>query len=280
MILSCPNCKSLLSHFEHSLKCSAGHSFDQAKAGYFNLLLPNQKKTIDPGDSKEMIKSRESFLSNGHYDFLIEKLNALLKINHTSNEMNLLDIGCGSGYYTRALFSETRNIQKTGLDISKNSIEVASKKDKDSVYIVASAFNLPITNASVDFIINVFSPIALNEADRVLNENGKIYKVIPGPYHMREIAELVYDNFKPHHANFEEEVNSGNQFVIYDQISISKNLEMDKNSVQEMIAMTPYRYKFKDEQFNKLTYMNVTVSFQIMILQKTGYSQNEVGNNR
>ena len=41
--------------------CIQGHSFDIAREGYVNLLLPNQKHSKSPGDSKDMMESRRSF---------------------------------------------------------------------------------------------------------------------------------------------------------------------------------------------------------------------------
>ena len=273
MILTCPNCKDLLIADTHSLKCQSGHSFDKAKAGYINLLLPNQKKTSDPGDSKQMILAREQFLSDGHYNFLIDTLNLLfesqLKLkSKKKQDLHFLDIGCGSGYYTRQLLQQ-KTVRKIGLDISKNSIETASKKDKTSTYLVASAFNIPLTNDSADYILNVFSPLDLNEANRILNEEGNIVKVIPGPEHMKEVAMLVYDTFKPHHTNFKSEVLNHGQFQVIEEIDLTQTITFDDDSIKNLVAMTPYRFKFTSDQFDELSSMNITVSFQILVLGKT-----------
>jgi len=231
MILTCPNCKDLLIADTHSLKCQSGHSFDKAKAGYINLLLPNQKKTSDPGDSKQMILAREQFLSDGHYNFLIDTLNLLFE--------------------------------------SQLKLKSKKKQDLHFTYLVASAFNIPLTNDSADYILNVFSPLDLNEANRILNEEGNIVKVIPGPEHMKEVAMLVYDTFKPHHTNFKSEVLNHGQFQVIEEIDLTQTITFDDDSIKNLVAMTPYRFKFTSDQFDELSSMNITVSFQILVLGKT-----------
>ena len=47
--------------------CPAGHSFDIASQGYANLLPVHKKRSLDPGDSKEMVAARRRFLNAGFY---------------------------------------------------------------------------------------------------------------------------------------------------------------------------------------------------------------------
>ena len=56
------------------IACTAGHQFDQSKSGYVNLLLAQNKKTIQPGDSKEMVNARTHFLNLNRYAPLAEML--------------------------------------------------------------------------------------------------------------------------------------------------------------------------------------------------------------
>ena len=48
-------------------RCVAGHSFDMAREGYCNLLVVQHKASRDPGDSKDMVAARRSFLEAGHF---------------------------------------------------------------------------------------------------------------------------------------------------------------------------------------------------------------------
>lgn len=268
-IIICPNCKSLLYQYGKTLKCENNHSFDFAKEGYINLLLPNQKKKNNPGDNKIMLNARDEFLATGHYDFLIEKIetaiNSLNLFSFSNNELtHLLDLGCGTGYYTRNIFKE-KNIKKTGIDISKIGIAKASKKDKTSTYIVGSAFNLPIASNSIDLLLNIFAPIHLDELERVLKLRGYFIKVIPIGNHMREVAELVYENFIPHQSSFQKEIELNSKFEIIKTKDLKKILFLSGQELRNFITMTPYFYKFKKEEMESLEELSVTISFQIII---------------
>jgi len=271
-IIICPNCKSELIQSERTFRCSNNHSFDQSKEGYVNLLLANQKSTANPGDNKLMINARDAFLSANYYDFLLQEIetqiNSIPSFSFTSSKNGyLLDLGCGSGYYSQNLV-KSYNLKRVGIDISKHAVAKASKKDKKGTYLVGSAFDLPIATDSVDITINVFSPIHLPETLRVLKQNGIIIKVIPGPNHMREVAELVYDIFKPHHSTIQEEFEAIANLKVIKTSEIERTAILKDDDLINFISMTPYLYKFSKSDLGKIKTLSTTLSFKIIIAQK------------
>lgn len=130
-ILTCPNCRGKLSCIETRFLCPNNHCFDIAREGYVNLLLPNQKKSKNPGDDKVMINARQEYLNNGYYQCLRDKICEI--INRSSAEV-ILDAGCGTGYYTNTIDSNKHQI--CGVDISKYAIKTAAKNNKNNLYIV------------------------------------------------------------------------------------------------------------------------------------------------
>ena len=269
-IIICPNCKSSLHPFEKTVRCQNGHSFDISKEGYINLLLSNQKNTKNPGDNKMMVNARDAFLSSGHYDFLLDNMESTINsfdIFAASNEIiHLLDLGCGTGYYTRNLFKQ-KKIKKIGVDISKIGIAKASVKDKYSSYIVGSAFNLPIEDNSIDLLINIFSPLYLEELKRVLKPRGHFIKVIPIGDHMKEVAELVYEEFIPHQSSIKEDIDSNPKFQIIKVEHLKRIIFLAEEDLFNFISMTPYLYKFKEGQLELLKELSVTISFEIIIVK-------------
>jgi len=264
-IITCPNCRSPLTPCEGSYCCTQGHAFDIAKEGYVNLLLPNKKKTLNPGDNKRMLRAREDFLSTGTFQFLIDEMDAQLQrmIPHPEG-VHVLDIGSGSGYYLRHILSEVA-CQKIGLDISKNGMAMAAKRDKKSTYLVASAYDLPIAADSIDLVLNIFSPIDLDELSRVLKSGGFYLKVIPGSNHMREVAELIYEKFIPHQSEIEFKLSELQEFSSLEIVDLEKKVTLNREELTSLISMTPYLYKFSDEQMKCLTGLRTTLSFQILI---------------
>jgi len=239
-----------------------------AKQGYVNLLLANKKNTSSPGDNKEMVEAREAFLSTGHYDFLIDGIESgvsSLDIAIT-DESHLLDVGCGSGYYTRNLFKD-QPISKVGLDISKIAIAKAAVKDKTSSYIVGSAFDLPIANNSVDLLLNIFSPIDLDELMRVLKLGGFFIKVVPIGDHMKEVAELVYKEFTPHTTSIKSELELSGKFKIVQSYNLKNTISLKAQNLHDFISMTPYLYKFEKGQLASLMVLSISISFEVIIAQ-------------
>src|SRR5450755_3800076 len=48
-------CRRPLSRESNRFVCERGHSFDVARSGYLNLLQPQDRRSANPGDSKEAV---------------------------------------------------------------------------------------------------------------------------------------------------------------------------------------------------------------------------------
>ena len=62
--LTCPICGQLMTQEEKRVVCQQNHSFDRARQGYINLLPVQQKHSLNPGDTKEMLAARRQFLDD------------------------------------------------------------------------------------------------------------------------------------------------------------------------------------------------------------------------
>ena len=116
MELVCPVCGCALTRQDRSFVCENRHSFDVARQGYVNLLTVQQKHSLAPGDTREQVLARRSFLESGHYGPIADALIAALRRHGASGR--LLDVGCGEGYYSTRICREL-GLSLTGLDISK-----------------------------------------------------------------------------------------------------------------------------------------------------------------
>ena len=54
----CPVCGALLTTEKPAWRCEKGHCFDVARQGYVNLLTVQQKHSLHPGDTAEMVLAR------------------------------------------------------------------------------------------------------------------------------------------------------------------------------------------------------------------------------
>lgn len=270
----CPFCQNpLLAISDKSFACELNHTFDIAKEGYINLLPVNQKKSKSPGDNEMMIAARRNFLELGFYDPLIERLKTIIQTDLTfkANHFIAFDAGCGEGYYSEKVMNHIPNFtsQILGTDISKYAVKNAAKKYKKNFYFVSSVFNLPIASESTDLILSVFSPLSPEEFRRILKKEGYVVVVSPGVNHLKELAELIYDTFKPHQNNVSEKMTP--TFKHLNTINTSFNITIkDSESLLTLLKMTPYYWSTSKEKLAHIENckdITITCDFDISIFK-------------
>ncbi len=268
----CPICKGELEVFEHSLKCEHGHSFDISAEGYTHLLPANKMNSKIPGDSKEMAASRSEFLDKGYYEPLLQKLKETVLKLAKSSDFALLDCGCGEGYYTSSIAKELKNRISTaktvGFDISRPSVKRAAKRGKETEYAVASVFDIPVKNESFDVLINVFSPLSIEEYYRVLKKNGYYIYVVPAARHLWQLKAAIYDT--PYENKEENTPYSGFEHTEKIPVRYSVLIENQKD-IFSLFQMTPYYWKTSakgSEKVKALQSLKTEVAFDIHIYKK------------
>ena len=272
-MIICPICKEKLIKEGRTYKCSKNHSFDLSKSGHVNLLLDNQKHSKMPGDDKDMVLSRKHFLEKNYYKGISDKLNEIVLKNIPENsdkKINILDIGCGEGYYTGNLknFLDKNNIQNEiiGIDISKEAVISASKSHKGINWIVASATNIPVCDESLDFIICMFAKIIPEEKMRTLKKGGKLIIVSTGENHLLQMKEVVYENVR---KDFYSPIEDLKIFKYLETINCTyKTFIRENESIKNLFNMTPYRWRSPREGIERLFSLNeletsVDVNFDI-----------------
>lgn len=270
----CPICSEELINQDKCLVCKNKHSFDKAKSGYVNLLTVNHKNSKIPGDNKIMVNARRDFLSKGYYKVLSDNLNKIIyKHIKTKKSPQILDAGCGEGYYLNNIYSfltdNNINPDILGIDISKFALNSASKVNKNIMYGVASIFNLPIKTNSCDVLLNLFAPFSNDEFLRVLKDNGLLFMVIPSTNHLWQLKCAIYDT--PYKNDVKDYSLDGfnliDKAIIKDEITLSSN-----EDIQNLFMMTPYYYKTSIENTKKLENLQTLtteIEFEILVYKKS-----------
>ena len=248
IILQCPVCRKPLLNSADGYQCSNNHTFDAAREGYVNVLLAHKKNSKEPGDSKEMIRSRRRFLNLGLYDRISDGINETAAGNLpkpvSGRAFNILDAGCGEGFYLQRLkeFLAQRpgSREYYGVDISKFAVRQATQRDRSMNWFVASVIDLPFAESSLDMVLNVFSPADFPEFSRVLRETGGLLTVSPGPRHLNGLREIIYPDAREHAPSTISEEAKG-FFSLSTETRINYPLELkSREAIRDLLAMTPY----------------------------------------
>lgn len=274
-LFNCPVCEQLLSLDGNSFRCPSGHSFDRARSGYVNLLLPDGKHAKLPGDNRQMVNARREFLEKGFYRPMADALcRELVRELEHKKSLTLLDAGCGEGYYTRlvydALTAAGISTQLLGLDISKFAAEKAAKRFRaeEPVQIgAASIFHMPVSDASCDAVITLFAPFCREEFLRVLKKGGLFAMVIPGARHLFGLKKAVYD--QPYLNEVQEYPIEGLTFLR--SVPVEDTITLCDGEIMDLFMMTPYYYKTSAEGQQRaadLKELTTETSFEILLYRK------------
>ena len=261
--LSCPKCHQPLFQEGNSYKCKNNHCYDIARSKYINLLLNPDKSTNNPGDSKESLRARKAFLNQGYYDGILSQVVTYIK-DHYHDNMHILDLGCGEGYYTNGLKKQLPESTIYGLDISKEAILMASKYNKEVCWIVGNSKNIPILDHSLDVICALFTVVNHQELKRCLKENGYIIHITANRNHLIELKHLIYDEIKEKADTFIRLPFKTIHSYDYKELLHIRNREDSLN----LLKMTPHYYHIKKEKrsiLDTLDTLDVTIDIKITI---------------
>ena len=262
----CPVCGNGLSDCGSLYKCENGHCFDKSKFGYVNLLQSQKSSAKRHGDDRLMVRARRDFLSSGYYSFLMDAVGGLC-CKYLPENAEILDAGCGECYYSSGILQKC-GFNFTGVDISKDALDFASKRKSGIKTAVASLFDLPFADESFDGLLNIFSPEADGEFHRVLKKDGIMIRVIPLERHLFDLKAVIYN--EPYENDVPGAAVKGFEFV--ESLKLRQNISLKSNEdIQNLFKMTPYYYKTgKDDQqkINCPESFDTQAEFEIRIYRK------------
>jgi 23S rRNA (guanine745-N1)-methyltransferase len=171
--------------------CSRGHSFDVARAGYCNLLQPQDKRSRQPGDPRPVVEARRRFLDAGHGEPLLQALLEEIDALGLPAGAAVLDVGCGEGTYLGGI-ARQRDVEAHGVDLSAAALDLAARRHHGPTWIVANADRfLPYAEASFSLILSLDARLHPAEFRRVLAPEGRLLVAVPGPDDLVELRAAV-----------------------------------------------------------------------------------------
>ena len=246
MELLCPISAAPLRQTDKTFRCEAGHSFDMARQGYVNLLPVQNKRSLNPGDTREQVLSRRAFLEAGFYAPIAEALCSAAKELNCAGP--ILDVGCGEGWYSAQL-SDALNAPLVGLDISKEAVRCAAAKYKNAQWICGSAARLPVESGSVGLITSLFALTIPEEFKRVLRSDGYYFQVLAQEDHLLGLKSIIYPKLLHKEKNTTPDLPG---FTLVRQIPIRFTFTVEGAQVQNLLSMTPHVYRISKEGAQRL----------------------------
>lgn len=253
-VFRCPICQnSLISNQDSGVCCSNKHAFDLARNGYLNLLVGPQNCQYD----KALFTARREVFLNGVYDPLVGEVAKLIREAGQKDPL-VLDAGCGEGSFLAKLEKQLTGIF-LGIDISRDGVRLAAAQDEPVLWCVADLATLPLSDASLDVIVNVLSPANYGEFERVLKPDGILVKVLPGEDYLREIRERLSD--KKHYSNQEVLAHLEANVKIRKSSHLYYRVPVNPDLWEAMVAMTPLT-RHREVQGDAPAYL--TVDLQVI----------------
>ncbi len=287
--LACPIDALKLKGNDHQLSCANGHCFDIARQGYVNLLPVQYKRSKNPGDSKAMVRARRDFLNSGIYqtlaDNLCEQVISLLQ-DKVNESFTVFDAGCGEGYYLEYLYQfikrEKPDIDGSyiGLDISKDAILQATKRNKNINWVVGTNRKPPVLANSVDIVLCLFGFADYPAFSEILKADGKIIMVDPGVRHLQELRKIIYKEVRQSGEDLEkdgldksglEKYNREEKlFSVTNKTNVCYQARLsDNQQINNLLLMTPHFFRADTEGKKhacSLEQLEISIDVQFRVL--------------
>jgi 23S rRNA (guanine745-N1)-methyltransferase len=131
----------------------------------------------------------------------------------------------------------------------RHGAKAAKRAELPALYAVASVFQLPLADASVDGVVSLFAPVAEAEFLRVLKPGGVLLMAGAGPDHLLSLKRVLYD--VPRQNEAREDAPRG--MALLSQETLRFEMALHARDICNLFAMTPYFYRTSKEGRERLT---------------------------
>jgi 23S rRNA (guanine745-N1)-methyltransferase len=272
MILACTvrGCGAPLAKLERAYACSRGHHFDTARSGYVNLLQPQDKRSLEPGDAREAVEARRALLDEGFGSTLTAKLVEMVEHARLQSGSAAADLGCGEGTHLAAVV-ERFGLDGCGVDISVHAAEAAARRHPAITWVVANADRtLPFADASLALVMSVDGRRNADEVARVLAPGGALVIAVAAEDDLIELREAVLGAAHASDRSAGVIADLGARFELVERTVARESRSFDAVGLSRIAAST-YRCARERERgrLSQIARLDVTTSHHVLSFRRT-----------
>lgn len=260
-------CAMPLSHEGPCWICAKAHSFDVSRHGYVNLLQPQDKKALAPGDSAEVVAARRRLLDLGIAAPLTDALRETLR--DLGADATILDVGCGEGTHLAALCEEPAR-EGWGADLSSPAIEASARRHPRLGWVVANADRgLPFVDGRFDAALSITGRRDPAEFARVLAPQGRAVIAVPAPDDLAELRAAVQGEALAEDRLEKIREEMAGAFAEESSTIVTHRPRLSPEALLDVLATT-YRGARRSERdrAGDLATMDVTFSWQLAVFRR------------
>ncbi len=175
--------------------------------------------------------------------------------------------GQGAGFQN---IQNIQNIQAAGMDISKEGVQIASRKYPHIIWCVADITRIPFGDKAFNAVLNILSPSNYDEFKRVLEDKGMLVKVIPGREYLKELRYVFHGKTaRKTYSNHKVIEHFSNNFNIVETKRVYGEIKINKENLEHIIKMTPLSWGAAESEIIRAHNIDkVTLDLTIIIGKK------------
>lgn len=267
--LRCPvrGCGQPLARADARWLCPQAHSFDVSRSGAVNLLQPQDRRSLHPGDSREAAQARRRLADLGHATAVHSALRHAIAARRRAERrlLELLDVGCGEGAFLRSV-SGLEAVGLHGVDISAPSVDLAARAQPGAHFVVANADrSLPWVDGSFDVITSIDARVNAGEFARLLAPDGLLLVAVPAPDDLIELRERVQGQGlqKSRSERVEQELAAA--FTLVDRTTVREARWFEPAALRDLLVATYRGFRAGErEAVAALEATTVTLSHDVL----------------
>ena len=264
-------CAGELARDDVRLCCPRGHAFDRAREGYWNLLQPQDRRSLRAGDRDDAVAARRRWLARGFADGLIAELASRLDALSLPRAASAIDVGCGEGTLTARLFAP-RGLDGCGVDLSTTAIRLAARSSPELTWIVANADRgLPFADGTVACAVSIFGRRPASELRRVVAAAGTLLVVVPAEDDLIELREASQGEGRRRDRTGDALAELAPHFELVAAATWRHRARHDREALEDALAMSYRGARASErERLAAVSALDVTLAADILALVPRG----------